>query len=105
MDNIEPPTEAPSFRHTYHQYTVRIGNGKRDSIFESLSNSKIGCAIYYKIPLHRQPAYGGRFSEVKLPETERAAEEVLSLPIFPEMTIDERNAVIAAVKKELGDRD
>ncbi|RKZ31552.1 hypothetical protein DRQ36_01580 [bacterium] len=99
IDGIEPPVELPDYKHIYHQYTVRITGGKRDAVFESLKAEEIGCAIYYKVPLHKQPAYNGKFDNIHLPVAEKAAEEVLSLPVFPEMTVEERGMVIDAVIK------
>ncbi|HHS50772.1 MAG TPA: DegT/DnrJ/EryC1/StrS family aminotransferase [candidate division Zixibacteria bacterium] len=98
---IEPAHELEGYRHTYHQYTVRIEDGKRDDTLKHLQEKAIGCAVYYMVPLHRQPAYSGRYDELSLPETERACNEVLSLPIFPELTCDEQSAVIEAVQEGL----
>jgi len=101
IQSIEPAVEIEDFLHTYHQYTVRIKNGKRDSVFDRLRNTQIGCAIYYKVPLHRQPVYEDIYSDISLPVTEKAAEEVLSLPVFPEMTESERSEVIEKISEAL----
>ncbi|NNC39775.1 MAG: DegT/DnrJ/EryC1/StrS family aminotransferase [Acidimicrobiia bacterium] len=72
--------------HVYHQYTVRILNGGRDAVQQSLAESGIASTVYYPTPLHKLPVYtdmGGTF-----PNAAQAAEEVLSLPIWPQM--DER---------------
>jgi dTDP-4-amino-4,6-dideoxygalactose transaminase len=95
------PEETSGNKHTYHQYTLRIKNGKRDFLFDALKNAGVGSAIYYKVPLYRQPAYNGKYDSVSLPVTEASAEEVISLPIFPELTMEERCAVIAAVSQVL----
>ncbi len=97
IDGIEPAFEEKGYRHVYHQYTIRIEDGKRDRVFDFLRKREIGCAIYYMVPLHRQPVYRGKFDEIILPVTEKAATEVLSLPIFPELKSEEQNTVIEAV--------
>ncbi len=94
VDGIETPVEPEGYSHVYHQYTIRVTNGKRDRLFEALGEDNVGRAIYYKIPLHRQPAYGDTYDNVTLPVAEKAAEEVISLPIFPELTFDEISHVI-----------
>lgn len=90
-------------RHVYNQYTVRIPGGKRSAVFEALKAKHIGCAVYYPIPLHQQPAFesfgGGKGS---LPETERAAAEVLSLPVAPGLTAQQQEQVVDAIMPVLG---
>lgn len=98
---IQPPFEPEGYKHVYHQYTIRVKDGKRDSLFDALGESNIGRAIYYLIPLHRQPAYGSNYDKISLPVSEQASKEVISLPIFPELTEEEILHVIDKVKKEL----
>lgn len=88
------PVERHEARHVYHLFVVR--SERRDALAESLKRAGIGVGVHYPLPLHRQPAYrdlGGK--AVALPETDRAAAEVLSLPIFPEMS-DEQIEYVAA---------
>ncbi len=81
--------------HVWNQYTVRVSAGRRDALKAWLSDNKIGSEVYYPVPLHRQPCFEGRFrAEFPLLETERAAREVLSLPCFPELTVDEVRRVV-----------
>ncbi|MCK5832124.1 DegT/DnrJ/EryC1/StrS family aminotransferase [bacterium] len=103
IEGIEPAFEENGYRHTYHQYTIRILDGKRDKVFKHLQESGIGCAIYYMVPLHRQPVYGDTYKDVHLPQVDLASREVLSLPIFPELTTEEQNAVINAVIEGLSE--
>jgi dTDP-4-amino-4,6-dideoxygalactose transaminase len=81
----------------FNQYTLRVE--RRDALQQHLNAKKIGSAIYYPLPLHLQPCfqYLG-YKEGSLPESERAAKEVISLPIFPELTRAQQDEVIGAVR-------
>mgnify|MGYP006276659345 CR=1 FL=1 len=94
------PFEVPSRRHVYHQYTVRVHGGanQRQALQEHLAACGIGTRVYYEKPLHLQPCFEHLgYRRGSLPEAERAADEVLSLPVFPEMTRPEQDEVIEAV--------
>jgi dTDP-4-amino-4,6-dideoxygalactose transaminase len=94
---ISFPDERPGCRHVYHQYTIRVSN--RQPICDALTAANVGWAIYYPVPLHRQNVYHCLdYDESSLPEAERAALEVISLPIFPELRSDELEQVAAAVR-------
>ncbi|MGA3335233.1 MAG: DegT/DnrJ/EryC1/StrS family aminotransferase [Terracidiphilus sp.] len=94
------PREAPGSRHVWHQYVIRVA--RRDALREFLNARGIGSEIYYPIPLHRQEALKGLgYTEGDFPEAERAAREVLALPIFPELREDEQATVVAAIAKFL----
>jgi len=86
-DLVLPREVVPEGRHIYNQFTVRVRGGRRDALQAHLKARGIGSAIYYPISLHEQPcfAYLG-YRKGQLPETERACQEVLSLPVYPEMT-------------------
>ncbi len=74
--------------------------GRRDALAEHLSRVDIGHAVYYPVPLHRQPALAGLgYQPGDFPESEAAAAEVLSLPVFPELTVAERSRVIEEVSR------
>jgi len=90
---LESPTEA---YHIYHQYVVRAA--RRDELRQFLSERKIGSEIYYPVPLHLQECfqYLG-YTEGSLPEAERAAREVLALPMYAEITEDEQRLVFQAI--------
>jgi dTDP-4-amino-4,6-dideoxygalactose transaminase len=95
--SITTPVEAGGRRHVYHLYVIR--SGARDAHLAGLRDAGIGVGIHYPIPLHRQPAYAAiGYGSLSLPETERAAAEVLSLPMYPELTEDQLQAVARAVK-------
>jgi dTDP-4-amino-4,6-dideoxygalactose transaminase len=94
------PHEASEAKHVWHQYVIRVA--RRDALREFLSARWIGSEIYYPVPLHMQEALKGLgYSEGDFPEAERAAREVLALPIFPELREDEQNAVVEAIAEFL----
>lgn len=88
------PSERPGDRHVYHLFTVVTE--RRDDLQKYLDGHGVRTMVHYPTPLHLQTAYRG-LGRVSLPQSERAAREVLSLPIFPEMTAEEFEAVVAAV--------
>ncbi len=78
---------VPEGRHIYNQFTVRVKQGRRDALQAHLKARGIGSAIYYPIALHEQPCFEYlRYAKGQLPATELACQEVLSLPVYPEMT-------------------
>ena len=91
------PKEVPGAHHVWHQYVIRCA--RRDALRESLAARKIGSEIYYPVPLHMQEALKNLgYAEGDIPESERAAREVLALPIFPELREDdEQQAVVDAI--------
>lgn len=103
-EGLSGTVAAPALRdgavHVYHQYVVRVPKDERDGIRERIAASGVGTLIHYPVPVHLQPAYRGRIwlAGGTLPATERAAEEVLSLPMYPEMTDAAVAEAIAAVK-------
>jgi len=84
LDDV-PGLELPevSEGHVFHQYTVRVFEGRRDEVKRKLAEAGIGTMVYYPVPLHQLPVYASL--GYALPETERAAGEVLSLPIWPQI--------------------
>jgi dTDP-4-amino-4,6-dideoxygalactose transaminase len=94
------PHEVAGCRHVWHQYVVRTP--RRDQLREFLSARKIGSEIYYPVPLHMQDALKGLgYAEGSFPEAERAAREVLALPIFAEIREDEQATVVGAIAEFL----
>lgn len=94
------PQEVPGAHHVWHQYVIRCA--RRDALREFLTAHKIGSEIYYPLPLHMQPALKSLgYLEGDFPEAERAAREVLALPIFPELREDEQQAVVNAIAEFL----
>jgi dTDP-4-amino-4,6-dideoxygalactose transaminase len=94
------PHEVPGSRHVWHQYVIRTR--RRDALREFLSIRRIGSEIYYPVPLHLQDALKSLgYTQGGFPESERAAREVLALPIFPELREDEQQTVVAAIAEFL----
>lgn len=97
---IQTPVEHRGCKHVFHQYTIRIKN--RDAVKKRLDEAKMSSMIYYPVPLHLQAAYKELGMQAgSLPVTELATKEVLSLPIYPELTEDQVRTVADAVKKAL----
>ena len=97
------PVETPGAYHVYHQYTLRVpAEVGREHVMKTLAQREVGHAIYYPHPLHLQPVFEGLgYKPGSLPVSERACEEVLSLPIFPELRDDEVEQVASALKAAL----
>lgn len=96
--DVAVPVAAPGVTHVYHQYTVRVANGRRDALQEHLAESGIGCAVYYPTPVHRLPPFADDAADRELPETDRAAAEVLSLPVHPSLSDADVDRIAAAVR-------
>lgn len=98
VEGVETPAEAPDRTHIYHQYTIRVLNNQRAKLQEHLIEAGIGTAVHYPTPIHLQPAMSCfDYSEGDFPNSEAAAREVLSLPVFPELTGEERDMVAHAI--------
>jgi dTDP-4-amino-4,6-dideoxygalactose transaminase len=97
LDGVVAPVELPGAHHVYHQYTVRVLDGRRDALRAALREQDIESVAYYERCVHQQPLYrelgiGGSF-----PVAERASAEVLSLPVHPALSQDDLKRVAAAV--------
>lgn len=97
LADVVTPFIDPANTSIYNQYTIRVP--KRDALQAYLKDRGIGCSVYYPLPLHLQPcfAYLG-YQQGQCPESERAALEVLSLPVFPELSTAQLDEVIGAVR-------
>jgi len=100
---LQLPTERSWARHVYHVYTVR--SKERDRLQKSLADEGIQTGIHYPIPVHLQPAYSGLgYGPGSLPVAEAAAKQVLSLPLYPELSLQAVSQVADAVKKIVGNK-
>jgi dTDP-4-amino-4,6-dideoxygalactose transaminase len=98
IPGVMPPHAADGYDHVYHQYTIRVEH--RDALQQFLAQHKIGNAIYYPVPLHLQPIYASLGHKPgDFPHSERAAQEVLSLPMYPEL----RNEQIARIAEAVAE--
>jgi dTDP-4-amino-4,6-dideoxygalactose transaminase len=96
-EGIVLPTAATRQDHIWNQYTLRVpGTGRRDALRQHFTQRGIGHEIYYPLPLHQQACFA-HLPKVTLPVSEQLAAEVLSIPVFPELTADERAEVAAAI--------
>lgn len=101
ITDIVPPYIDPANESIYNQYTIRVD--KRDALKDHLKSKGIGHSVYYPLPLHLQPCFAYRgYKEGAFPESEKAAKEVVSLPVFPELTNAQRDEVVAAVRSFYG---
>lgn len=103
LDGLRVPAVREGNESIYNQYTVRVAGGRRDDLARHLAESGVGSAVYYPVPLHLQEcfAYLGH-REGDFPESERAAREVLSLPVFPELTEAQRETVVSSIRAFFG---
>ena len=93
IPDVVLPTTAPHNDHIWNQYTLRVpGAGRRDALRAHLAARGIGHEIYYPLPLHQQACFA-HLPRVSLPVSEQLAREVLSVPVFPELSAEERAAV------------
>lgn len=103
VEHLEVPFEyGPEDTHVYHQYTLRIKEGKRDGLARHLQEKNIPFGIYYPIPLHRQNAYKDeRYKEADFSVTNQLVEEVISLPMHTELDPEQINYIADAVREYL----
>ena len=98
LPQVTPPAVAPTNEHIFHQYTLRVE--RRDALQAHLKSAGVGSAVYYPVPLHLQECFRGLgYKAGQLPESERAAREVISLPVYPELRRDQLEYVIDAVRR------
>jgi len=84
--------------HVFHQYTLRITNGKRDALVKYLNENGVPCGVYYPIPLHRQKAYADeRYKETDFSITNKLVQEVISLPMHTELDNEQLDYIVSKV--------
>jgi dTDP-4-amino-4,6-dideoxygalactose transaminase len=98
IPGIAPPFIPEGYEHVFHQYTIRVE--RRDALVQILNERKIGSAVYYPVPLHLQPLYASLGHQAgDFPHAEHAAQEVLSLPMFPELRSEQIARVAETVSE------
>jgi dTDP-4-amino-4,6-dideoxygalactose transaminase len=103
LPGIAPPVVRTGNESVVNQYTIRVADGQRDALAEFLKARGVGSGVYYPVPLHLQECfrYLG-YGDGDFPESERACREVLSLPVFPELTPEQREHVVRCVGEFAG---
>lgn len=98
IDGIEPPFVQKNVKHVFHQYTIRVSNGKRDELKEFLNNEGIGTGIHYPKPIYKQKLYEDLGYTANCPEAEKAAEEVLSIPVNPALSAEDLGTIVSVLE-------
>jgi perosamine synthetase len=93
---VKTPVARPDHRHVYHQYTIQLP-GNRDACARALTERGIGTAVHYPCPIHQQPFYQEQGFNTLLPVAERAAQQVLSLPVHPALSEQDIQTIINEV--------
>ncbi|MFG3050256.1 DegT/DnrJ/EryC1/StrS family aminotransferase [Kitasatospora sp. NPDC048239] len=103
LDGVGLPRTAPGNEHVWHLYAVRVGPGRdRDTVLAALNAAGIGAGVHYPVPVHLQPAFRELGHDAgAFPVAERAAREVLTLPLFPQITEAQQERVAEALAKAL----
>jgi perosamine synthetase len=100
LRGVIPPCVPTGSRHVFHQYTVRVSNGRRDALLDHLKERGIGTGVYYPVPIHQQTYYTQALGyNLRLPECERAAAEVISLPVHPALSQSDLETIVTAVNE------
>ena len=100
---IQLPAKAEyRVRHIYNQFSMLVANGKRDFLKEELNKAGIGSDIYYPVPLHLQECFSYLgYKPGDMPVSEETCKNILSLPIYPESTSEQRKYVVSTIEKIL----
>ncbi len=102
LRGVVVPPVAEGATHVWHQYTIRVVGTDRDAFAAELGNRGVGSGVYYPIPNHRLPSLAHFAPGLDLPETERAAREVVSLPVHPSLSQGDLDRIVAAVNTVAG---
>ncbi|MCB0645040.1 MAG: DegT/DnrJ/EryC1/StrS family aminotransferase [Saprospiraceae bacterium] len=98
ISGLQIPKRSKNSSHVFHQYTLKVNEGKRDALKKHLIGHKIDAMIYYPRAIHHQTAYQSPKADIHLPVAEKLAEEVISLPIYPEMSNENQSRIIKEIK-------
>jgi len=101
IEGLALPRVLSGNKHVFHQYTVRVREDfkkSRDELKNYLENKGIGCGVYYPVPIHHQPLFHNLGFREDLPHAERAADEVLSLPVHPSLDDEDLDSIIKTIK-------
>ncbi|MBO7522587.1 MAG: DegT/DnrJ/EryC1/StrS family aminotransferase, partial [Bacteroidales bacterium] len=99
MKEISIPAKASFTTHIYHQYTIRVKDGKRDDLQRFLKSKEIPTMIYYPFPMHAQKAYSHLgYTDSDMPVSTKLCAEVLALPIHPWIEEEQQDLIINSIK-------
>lgn len=99
---LSTPVVAEGATHVYQMYTIRIENGQRDEIVMNLRSMDVGASVHFDPPVHLQPYYLSRgYTNGALPVTEKLARELITLPLYPDMTEEDQDWVVYCLEKAL----
>ena len=103
IPEITPPVERPENKHVYQMYTVRLAEGlDRDAFVRSLNDKGVGASIHFFPPIHHMKPYkDGKYRQDDLPVTEKVIQEIVTLPMYPQMSEEELNYLIESIKNSL----
>jgi perosamine synthetase len=97
---VIPPLAPAGYKHVYHQYTVRVPNGRRDALLDHLTKHQIGTGVFYPVPVHQQTFYTEQLGyHLHLPAAEQAAGEALSLPVHPSLSEQDLETIVKTVNE------
>jgi len=102
LQGVITPVVPEGRRHVFHQYTIRVSDGRRDAVLDGLRERGIGAEVYYPLPVHWQKFYKDMGYDVSLPEAEQACQEVLSLPVHPGLSQEDLKTIVGAVNELCG---
>ncbi len=103
LKGVVTPSVPEGQTHVFHQYTIRVPDGKRDALRSHLQEKGVGSEVYYPVPIHKQTFYVKDLGyDQTLPETEKSAMEVLSLPVHAGLTPSDLETIVAAVNEFMG---
>lgn len=104
LPGVATPTAPEGCRHVFHQYTIRVLDGRRDAVLDGLRERGIGAQVYYPLPVHWQKFYRDMGYDVSLLEAEQACQEALSLPVHPGLSQEDMKTIVAVVNELSGVR-
>ncbi len=103
IDALLTPVKGEDTTHVFHQYTLRVTNGKRNELQAFLTEKEIPAMIYYPVPLRKQKAYdNGHYNDADFPNTNKLVEEVMSLPMHTELDEEQLAYITSAVREFFG---
>ncbi len=97
IESVITPQAPQGYGHVWHQYTIRVPHADRDAAVKKLTEAGVGTGIFYPVPVHQQGFVREQFGEKHLPVTEQLAREVISLPVHPALSDEDRLAIVNAV--------